>query len=183
MIKVAGSIQRSFTFPAELPVAFAYYADLGRILTYLPHIFLVQAYRRDRFRLLFSTTELGIYHIRIFCDLQAHVNENDRTLYVKPLIVDPPVEATAGVNSVTAQGIYASKSVFHPAQGETLIEYDLRLRADLLTPLGLRFMPSYVVNRITQNITQWRMHEIADGFIERSIDAFPHWVAETHMIG
>ena len=47
MIKVAGSIRRSFIFPAELPVAFAYYGDLGRVLTYLLHVFLVRAFAYD----------------------------------------------------------------------------------------------------------------------------------------
>jgi hypothetical protein len=178
MIKVAGVTDRSFTFPAELPTAFAYYADLGRVLTYLPHIFLVQVYRYDRFRLLYSTTELGIYHIRIYCDLQARLDEAERTLYVQPLSIDRSVKATAGAVSTTTQGVFYSRSVFRPANGETLIEYQLRLRADLPTPLGLRLMPGYVVDRIAQNIAERRICEIADGFIQRSIAAFPGWLAE-----
>ena len=39
MIQVTGSRHRTFTFPAELPLAFTYYSDLGRILPYLPHLF------------------------------------------------------------------------------------------------------------------------------------------------
>jgi hypothetical protein len=178
MIKVAGVIERSFTFPAELPTAFVYYGDLGRVLTYLPHILLVEVYRYDSFRLLYSTTELGIYHIRIFCDLQARLDEAERTLYVQPLSIDPPVKATAGAVSATTQGAYSSKSVFHPANGETLIEYQLCLQADLPTPLGLRLMPGSVVDRIAQNITERRLCEIADGFIQRSIAAYPRWLAE-----
>jgi hypothetical protein len=178
MIKVAGSIRRSFTFPAELPLAFAYYGDLGRLLTYLPHIFLVQAYGVDRFRMLYRTTELGIYHIRIFCDLQAQLDEKEQALIVRPLEVAPPVEPTARLKSSTAQGFYSSKSVFHPGDGVTKIDYSLNLRAELPTPHGLRMMPHLVVNRIAHNITRWRMREIADGFIERSIDAFPYWLSE-----
>lgn len=178
MIKVAGSIRRSFTFPAELPVAFAYYGDLGRLLPYLPHIFLVRTYRYDRFRLLYSTVELGIYHVRIFCDLKAELDEQERVLRVKPLEVVSPVRADAGARSTTAQGAYASESVFRPVDGMTVIDYSLQLQASLPTPHGLRFMPGYLVNRIAHNITRWRIREIADGFIERSIDAFPFWLAE-----
>jgi hypothetical protein len=178
MIKVAGSIHRTFTFPAELPTAFAFYGDLGRILPYLPHIFLVQAYKYDQFRLLYSTTELNTYHIRIFCDLKAQLDDKARALYVKPLEIATPVTATAGVRSATAQGFFSSKSVFHPDGDGTLIEYSLSLRADLPTPHGLRFMPRYIINRIAHNITRWRIREVVEGFIERSIDAYPYWLTE-----
>jgi hypothetical protein len=178
MIKVSGSIRRSFTVPAELPLAFAYYCDLGRILNYLPHIFLVRAYRYDRFRMLYSTVELGAYHIRIFCDIQARMDEKERALYVTSLEIEPPVEPKAGIREATVQGVFSSKSVFHAAEKQTRIDYSLSLRAELPAPLGLRLMPRYVVNRIADNITRWRMREIADGFIDRSVDAYPFWLAE-----
>lgn len=178
MIKIAGSIHRSFIFPAELPLAFAYYSDLGRILTYLPHIFLVRAYAVNQFRMLYSTTELGTYHIRVFCDLQSRLDGKEKILFINPLDIAPPVKEKAGLRSATTQGYYSSKHVFHNEGDQTRIEYDLQLRANLPTPLGLRFMPSSMVNRIAHNIAKWRMREIVEGFIERSIDAFPHWLAE-----
>jgi hypothetical protein len=178
MIKIAGSFRRSFIFPAELPVAFAFYADLGRILNYLPHILLVRSYGHDRFRMLYCTTELATYRIRLFCDLRATLDGNGRTLEISPLDDIPPVRGQAGLRSATTQGYYRSRSVFHENGHDTRIDYSLQLQADLPTPLGLRFMPGSVVNRIAKNITNWRMREIADGFIERSIDAFPYWLAE-----
>jgi hypothetical protein len=39
-------------------------------------------------------------------------------------------------------------------------------------------MPGGIVNRIAHNITRRRIREIAEGFIERSIDAFPYWMDE-----
>jgi hypothetical protein len=178
MIKIAGSVHRSFTFPAELPLAFTYYSDLGRILTYLPHISLVRAYAYNQFRMLYNTTELGTYRIRIFCDLQAQLDGKGHALLIKPLDIAPPVEPEAGLRSSMAQGFYSSRSVFRDKGDKTRVEYNLRLWANLPTPLGLRFMPGSVIGRIANNITNWRMREIADGFIERSIDAFPHWLAE-----
>jgi hypothetical protein len=178
MIKISGSIRRSFTVSAELPLAFAYYCDLGRILNYLPHIFVVRAYQYDRFRMLYSTVELGTYHIRIYCDVQARMDEKERALYVTSLEIEPPVEPKAGVREAIAQGVFFSKSVFHAAGKETRIDYSLSLRAELPTPVGMRLMPGYVVNRIADNITRWRMREIADGFINRSVDAYPFWLAE-----
>ena len=70
MIKVAGSVHRSFVFPAELPLAYAYYADIGRVLSYLPHICVARTYGPDQLRLLYHSTELGLYRIRIFADVQ-----------------------------------------------------------------------------------------------------------------
>ena len=39
-------------------------------------------------------------------------------------------------------------------------------------------MPGPVVTRIAQSITGMRIREITEGFIERSIAAFPHWLDE-----
>ena len=178
MIQISGSHRRTFVFPAELPLAFTYYSDLGRVLPYLPHIFLVQAYRYDQFRMLYSTVELGMYQIRIFCDLEARLDDNTRTLFLQPLKGYPPAKPAAGSKSATGQGFFFSQSVFQAAGRQTKVDYNLQLQADLLSPLGLRLMPGGVVNRIAHNITRRRIREIADGFIERSIDAFPYWVDE-----
>ncbi len=88
MLRIAGSSRHTFSFPADLPTAFAYYSDVGRILTYLPHIFLVQAYAYDQFRMLYSTLELGVYHIRIFCDLRTTLGvARDRwAIHINPLV-------------------------------------------------------------------------------------------------
>jgi hypothetical protein len=183
MIQVSGSTHRSFVFPAELATAFAYFSGLDRILTYLPHICVVRAYRFNQFRMLYSTTELGVYHIRIFCDLQARLDEKERTLSIIPLNGVPPAKTEKGIKSATTQGVFSSRSVFHPAGNETTVEYSLELQAELPTPGGLRFMPRSVVNHVAHSITQSRISEIAEGFIERSSDAFPFWLAEMRQKG
>ncbi len=177
MIKISGSARRSFIFPAELPMAYAYYGDVSRLLNYLPHICLVRAYGPDRFRLLYSSTELGIYHVRIFADVQTTLDEG-WILRVHPLDGIPPVRAHAGVNSVTAQGLFSSQSFFLGVGDRTRIEYSLQLRARLPSPLGLRFMPGAMVGRIAQGITNMRIREVVEGFIEHSVAAFPHWMDE-----
>ena len=40
-------------------------------------------------------------------------------------------------------------------------------------------MPGKMVDKIAQNITNHRIKEIADAFIDNSIDNFPIWLAET----
>jgi hypothetical protein len=182
MIKISGSALRSFTFPAELPIAYAYYGDVARVLTYLPHILMVRAYEPDRFRLLYSTTELGTYHIRIFADVQTTLEEG-RVIHVHPLDGVPPAQAQAGVRWSTAQGVFSSQSVFHDEGTQTRIEYSLQLRAALPTPAGLRLMPAAMVDRISGGITRFRIREITEGFIERSVSAFPDWLAEMQNHG
>ena len=180
MIKVSGSARRVFTFPADLPTAYAYYSDVGRVLGYLPHIILVRAFSYDQFRMLYNTTELGLYHIRVYCDLQTRLvaNGSKKTIRIGPLAGVPPVKTESSLNSSTAQGIYTSLSVFHAANDETRVEYSMSLEARLPTPGGLRVMPGTVVDAIATNIAHTRIHEIVDGFVERSIEAFPHWLAE-----
>jgi hypothetical protein len=182
MIKVSGSARRSFVFPAALPLAYAYYADIGRVLSYLPHICLVRAYSPDRLRLLYRSTELGIYHVRIFADVKTSLTDG-RILSIHPMDDIPPVKAAADIHSMAAQGCYSSKSVFHAEGSQTRIEYHLQLQANLPTPLGLHFMPSLVVNRIAGSITRMRIREIVEGFIDRSTDAFPYWLAELQNHG
>jgi hypothetical protein len=177
MIKVAGSTRRSFPFPASLPITYAYYGDVGRLLSYLPHICLVRAYGPDRFRLLYSSTEMGAYHVRIFADVQTRLDE-EWVLRVHPLDGIQPVKAHAGIHTTTAHGFFSSESFFEDRGGQTRIEYGLQLQARLPSPLGLRFMPRIVMDRIAQSITNLRIREIVQGFIEHSIAAFPHWLDE-----
>lgn len=182
MIKVDGSVRHSFLFPGKLAMAYAYYADVSRLLSYLPHICLVRAYGPDQFRLLYSSTELGIYHIRLFADVQTRLDEG-WILHIRPLNGIPSVSALAGISSSTAQGTFQSRSLFHDEGDQTRIEYSLRLQASLPTPLGLRFMPGAVLDHIAQSITRMRTREIVEGFVERSVDAFPHWLAEIENCG
>jgi hypothetical protein len=180
MIKVSGSARRVFTFPADLPTAYAYYSDVGRVLGYLPHIILVRAFSYDQFRMLYSTTELGVYHIHIYCDLQTRLiaHGGNKMIRIGPLVGVPPVKTESSFNSSTAQGVYSSLSVFRAAGGETQVEYSMSLEARLPTPGGLRVMPGAVVDVIAASLAHTRLREIVDGFVECSIEAFPHWLAE-----
>jgi hypothetical protein len=177
MIKVSRAARRSFVFPAELPIAYAYYGDVSRLLNYLPHIRLVRAYGPDRFRLMYSTTELGAYHVRIFADVQTTLDEG-WVLRVHPLDGMEPVKSQAGVHSSTAQGFFSSESLFRDAGSQTEVEYSLQLEGRLPTPLALRFMPRIVVDRIARSIVNMRIREITEGFIDLSMAAFPHWLDE-----
>jgi hypothetical protein len=58
------------------------------------------------------------------------------------------------------------------------LDYRLELKGQLPLPKGLRFMPASAINGIANNITNSRMKEIADGFVENTRNAFPKWLAE-----
>jgi hypothetical protein len=172
MIAIAGYVHRSFHFPAHLEAAFDYYADIRRTLIMLPHISIVQQYSADQYRMMYSTSELGIYRVRLLCDIQTKLDRNANILRIQPMPAPRPVVTEAGVYSLTGQGFFTSQSIFRSNGGATEIEYQFRLSADLPVPFGIRFMPESVLNGITSSITQWRIDEIVDGFIQRSVDTY-----------
>ena len=181
MIKIAGSVHRSFIFPADLPTAFAFYGDMSRSLHYPPHISLLHRYDEHTYRMLYSTTELGIYRVRVICDLQVQLDRAGRALRIRSLDPVTPVKSEAGMYSLSGYGQFESESLFTeedldaenlPAGQHTCIEYRLKLSAGLPVPLGLRLVPVRVIQGIANSIVDWRMAETAEGFIERSIQAF-----------
>jgi hypothetical protein len=172
MITITGSVHRSFAFPGRQEAAFDYYANIRRTLNMLPHISVVRQYSADQFRMLYSTTELGVYRVRMLCDIQVTLDREAWILRIGPMSNPPPVASEAGIYSLSGPGFFASQSVFHRRGEQTDVEYGFRLNAELPVPFGIRFMPESVLNGIAGSITQWRIEEIVDGFIQRSVDTF-----------
>jgi hypothetical protein len=172
VIKIAGTTRQTFNFPADIAVASNFYRDFSRILRYLPHIQLVKAYGPDQFRVMYHTLELSVYRVRIYCDLQVWYDEDTQTLHTAPLLNKPPVRSEATVHSLTAQGYFTSQSIFRSRGDHSLVDYRLSLEARLPKPFGLMLMPDKVIQQIAGNITDWRIHEIAGGFIKRSIQGY-----------
>lgn len=172
MIQLAGSAHRSFRFPADVATTRAYFGNFERLLRWLPHITLVKRYGPGQFRAVYHTTELGLYRVRIYCDFEAALDARRSLLRVRPSAARAPIKARATLNSLTAPGVYASTSHFLADGAQTRVDYRLRLRATLPTPLGLSLIPAQVLEQIAHNITQWRIREIADGFVERSLHDF-----------
>ena len=173
MLKLKGTTHQTFTFPADLPTANAYYTDFSRILNYLPHVQLVKAYGDNCYRVLYNTIELCLYHVRIYADLQVRYDEAAQTLHVSPLAGCPLVRSAATVHSLVAYGCFTSRSIFHPRdEHHTAIDYELSLAAQLPKPFGLSLIPDRVMEQIATNIAEWRIEEIASGFIHRSIHEY-----------
>jgi hypothetical protein len=181
MIKITGSSQRSFIFPADLDTTIAFFSDIGRILHYLPYISIVNKYSEQRYRMLYSSKEMGLYRVNIYCDLIAELRADQRIIRFEPFDEGvAPVRAKAGIYSLVSRGYYSSISKFIPIGDESQIEYELKLEAELPVPLGVQFMPDGVVERLARNIVQGRMQEIIDGFIMRSIRAY-HLLNQEHI--
>jgi hypothetical protein len=172
MIKIAGSVQRSFFFPADRRTAFEYYADMNNTISHLPHISLVGRHENDGLRMLYSTTELGIYRVRVYCDLRAEFDRRAWILRMQPVEAMQSVGWKAGMHSLSAPGHFTSQSIFHEDGAQTRIDYTLDLSATLPVPLELRFVPELVINALAHNITQRRFREIVEEFIKQSVGAF-----------
>lgn len=172
MITLDGSTRRTFTFPDHLDAATRFYRDFDTVLQLLPHISLVQKYGPNQYRALYHTTELGAYRVKIYCDLHVQFQAATQTLHVAPLRGLPPVKQSVGVQALVAQGYFTSKSVFRTHGAETRVDYELQLGASLPKPFALSLVPDSVMNQIASSIADWRIHEIAEGFITRSIAAY-----------
>jgi hypothetical protein len=121
---------------------------------------------------MYHTWELSVYRVRIYCDLQVKYDEASQTLHVTPLLNKPPVKSEATVHSLTAQGYFTSQTIFRPRGDHSIVDYGLSLEAHLPKPFGLMLMPDKVIGQIASNITDWRIHEIAGGFIKRSVKEY-----------
>jgi hypothetical protein len=172
VIKITGTTRQTFSFPADVATASNFYRDFSHILRYLPHIHLIRAYGPDQFRVMYHTLELSVYRVRIYCDLQVRFDEASHTLHVTPLFNKPPVRSEATVHSLTAQGYFTSQSIFQGHGDYSVVDYQLSLEARLPKPFGLMLMPDRVIEQIASNITDWRIHEIAGGFIKRSVQEY-----------
>lgn len=178
MIKIASSARLSFMFPADRVTAYDYYSDMRRLVSHLKHINLIDIDTESpyEFRLYYNTVELSAYHIHVYADVRLDLVSGHHIIRLSPIENLPAIETNITFNATTTRGYFSSEAYFYDAGDETRIDYTLKLQATPPRPMGMRFMPQRVVDTIAQNITNTRMKEIAEGFIESSISAFPAWL-------
>jgi hypothetical protein len=173
MLSIYGNVARSYLFPANLDTAYDFYCDINRIFHYLPHISIVNQYPQHRYRMLYHTTELGVYRVNIYCDLVVEIDKTHSHILIHPA---EPTGATmkgeVGLYSLVSHGEYTSSSTFVSQGDQTRIDYQFSLKAELPVPLGLRLVPNSVLDSIASSLAKWRIDEIAEGFINRSLEAF-----------
>lgn len=179
MIKLNGTAKRSFAFPSDPELALQYFSDLNRVAYYLPHIAVVEEYGSNQMRVHYQSVELGAYTINIYADIESIADDYDLVIHINPMADLDEVPSAATLNTATGHGRFTSIAAFYDDDhGQTIIDYQLSMTAQLPRPRGLRMMPGRVVNRIAKSISQGRVNEIADGFMKTAIDAFPGWLAK-----
>ena len=170
MISIAVSDQRVFNLPADLATALDYFGDFERTIGELLHLEVVKWHAPNQYRILYSAAEGGIYRVALFCDLQVEYDAARQTIRVMPLEGMAPVAAKVTLNSLTGQGTYASRSVFQAAGAMTRVHYAVEIGGRLPKPIGMRFFPEAVIQRLVENVVRQRLQEITDAFIRGSID-------------
>lgn len=178
MLTITGTAHRAFVFPADPQTTLAYYFHLERIVAYLPHITLLTTHDPNHITLMYQSEELQAYTITIHCDLLATISDNGRSMLVRPVPPQKPIAAEATLTQTRGPGHFTMDAHFSESpSGHTHIDYTLQLEAKLPRPRGMRLMPRRIVNRLAAQITNGRITEIADGFIEQTIAAYPAWQA------
>jgi hypothetical protein len=183
MIKLNGAAQREFQFASDVRSAMQYFGILSQMVEHLPHIELLETYSPTEVRVCYSTLELGAYTINLITDLQCQVDEESRSIVIRPLKGKDPVRSEASLNSTTGYGYFTSAAYLDHCEEGTLIDFRLKMAANLPRPRGLRMMPGRVVNRIASSISQGRVNEIMEGFMANAIEAFPAWMANQEPAG
>ena len=182
MLKIAGSANLSFLFPADRITAYKFYSDMERLVSHLKHIEIVDSLPDHQYRLHYHTSELGAYQIHVYCDVRMDTPGGHRSIRIVPLDNLPPIEAKATLNTTTARGYYSSEATFRDEGEQTRIEYKLQLQADLPRPLGMRLMLKSAVNSIARGMTNRRIKEIAEHFIASSVSNFQGKTADIPIV-
>ncbi len=169
MIRLAGTAKRSFIFPSDIQTAIQFFADMGGLFKYLPHITLIKTYSKTQFRVLYSSTELSIYRIQLYCDLEVTFDDENDTIIVGMLNGKKPIKPKAGMHSSRGVANFISTSEFKTEGEQTRIYYHLNLQGELPKPHAFSFVPDTITDHIAESIAKRRIFEIADGFITGSL--------------
>ena len=144
----------------------------------------VETFAKNEYRLWYNTVELGRYHIHVYCDVRMELDWDQRVIRLLPIQNFPAIPTKVTVNATSTRGYYSSEGRFFALDDEeaTRIEYMLRMKATPPKPKGMKLIPGRLVDSVAQNITANRMKEVADGFIQSSVQGFPQWRDEQEAI-
>ena len=180
MITISGATKLTFTLPTDIDTAFSYFADLRRVIRFLPRIQFIRDFDENFLRLCYVSHELNAYDIKIFCDAATEIDYANYAIRISPQPGPEPIKPKATLHGASTMGTYQSESYFFVEGEQTRLEYHIQLHAELPKPWSLKMVPDTFMNSIAGNISQHRIHEIADGFIERSLADLPRWI-ESNM--
>lgn len=176
MITISGATKLTFTLPTDIDTAFTYFADLRRVIGFLPRIQFVEAFGDNFLRLCYANRELNAYDVKIYCDALTEIDYANYVIRISPQSGPKPIKPQTTFHAVATMGTYQSESYFFAEGARTRLEYHIQLHAELPKPWALKMVPDTFMNSIAGNISRHRIHEIADGFIERSLADLPEWI-------
>jgi hypothetical protein len=142
---------------------------MGGLFKYLPHITLIKTYSRTQFRVLYGSTELSIYQIQLYCDLEVRFDSENALIEVGILHGKKQITPKAGMHSSRGTAKFISTSEFKSEGDHTRIYYHLTLSGGLPKPKAFSLVPDSITDHIAENIAKRRIFEIADGFIVGSL--------------
>jgi hypothetical protein len=122
--------------------------------------------------MVFRSTELSVYTIELYCDLEVMIDQKNATISVRPLDGKKPIKPKSGMHSSRGIANFFSTSQFVPDGKLTRVYYHLNLDGELPKPIAFSLVPDKITNHIAENIAKRRIAEIADRFIFSSIADF-----------
>lgn len=168
MLHISVSIHRKFEIARDLLGVEAHFRNFERMLQDLPALKVSKVWGPHQYRIGYSMNLAGIYRVDLFSDVQARFDAADHALVVSPLPGRPCVTAQATPWSLTGQGDYASRLVFHARKDCTVADYDVAITADIPKPVRLNLVPNSVARMAVQAVVQRRVQAITDLFIVRT---------------
>ncbi len=172
MLHISVSSHRKFEIACDLLGVEAHFSNFERMLEDLPALKVSRVWGPHQYRIGYGANFAGVYQVDLFSDIQARFDAAAHVLAVSPLRGLPAVTAQVTLRSLTGQGGYASRLVFHAQKDCTVADYDLTITADIPKPVRLNLVPDSVARTVVQAIVQRRVQEITDLFIVRTMSRF-----------
>jgi hypothetical protein len=172
VLNLSSSFQYAFQINTDRFTAYDYLADWRQSLPLLPYISIVKQHSGDCFRMLYSTRELGLYKVRIYCDAHLVCDDQKRILRFVPFEGILPVKSQAGIYSLTGHGFFTSETVFESRAHQTWLQYTLQIVSGVPIPGAYRYLPKAGLEDLLHALVQRRLEEIVTRFAERTTQVF-----------
>jgi hypothetical protein len=169
-IQIDGQARRGFIIPARRDAAFTYCCDFEKIFGLVPHLTIVRAYNDRCFRVRYQSTELGVYRIRIYADLQIILDEINWVLRLEPASGIDPVHPQAGWAAAEGHGWFTGQTRFYENEGDTKVVYNFRIQAQVPTPFSACILPPSMCRKIANSIASRRVKDITQSIVNNTLE-------------
>jgi len=169
MLPIAVSEERRFHLDASLPRCAAQFGDFVRMLQDLPELRLVRTRAPGHHRIAYTEAIAEVYRVELRSEVRATFDVRQQALVVQPDKAADPVPPRVTLRSMTGQGSYSSRLALRLAgAGTDVVDFQLRLSAELPTPAALRLLPAAMARRAVETVVRQRLQQVLDGFVQRA---------------